>query len=152
MKPDQDGYQIDAAVTTLQAKLLGGGMKLRRDALNAPAKVSVTWTCSDAEYDYLLTFYRTTNDGTIPFLMDLIMDNSVLTEHECRFMPGTFKVSTIKGNARKIAAQLEVVPLPPDDAYDEGLVTTFEAFGTETSESLGVLATLVNVNMPANIK
>lgn len=150
--PDQDGYQLENSMSSFGNKLGGGAMRIRRDYLNAPYKVTVTWTLDADEFNYIKTFHRFIDDGNQPFLMDLLVDNSELTEHECRFLPGQFKLGTVKGMVRKVSAQLEVVPLPADDAYDEGLVTTYEAFGSKGSESYSLLAQIINVDMPANIR
>lgn len=150
--PDQENYSIQDGVTAIYAKLEGGAGRLRKDYLHAPAIVTMQWTCDEVEFDYLRTFYRTTSEGTEPFLMDLILHGSDFTEHECRIVPKTFKTSSVKAKTYRVQAQLEVLPLPPDDALDEGLVTSFEAFGVEASLAYQLLAVILNVDMPANLK
>lgn len=152
LAPDQDNYSIADGVTAIYTKLEGGAGRIRKDYLHAPSVVTVQWTCDKAEFDYLRTFYRTTSEGTEPFLMDLLLHGSDLTEHECRFVPKTFKTSAVKAQTYKVQAQLEVMPLPPDDALDEGLVTSFEAFGVEASLAYQLLSYIVNTLMPANLK
>lgn len=152
LTPDQDGYNLEAPLSALVNKLAGGGSRLRRDLLNAPMKANVTWTLDEAQYNYIRTFHRFLDDGSQPFLMDLLVDTSTLTEHECRFIPGSFKLSTVKGGVRKVVAALEVIPIPSDDAYDEGLVTTYEAFGADGSEACALINTIANINMPGNLK
>lgn len=153
LAPDQDGYVVEWAETAVGVKLEGGAMRLRRAVLNAPVKISVTWTCDSQEFEYLKTFYRVTNEGTEPFIMSLIVASPELTQHVCRFVPKTFKTSGVRGkNLFKVQAQLEVETLYGDDAFDEGLVTSFEAFGTEAHEAYALLATLANVDMPESLK
>lgn len=153
LAPDQDGYAVDWGQSAVSTKLAGGASKLRRDYLFGPAKVSVTWTCTPAEMEYLKTFYRVTSEGTTPFEMDLIVGQPVLTRHVCRFIPKTFKTSAVRGKELfKVQAQVEAELLAYDSAFDEGLVTSFEAFGTDASPAYQLLAKIVNVTMPANIK
>jgi len=152
LTPDQDNYAVDDGANTISNKLNGGASRIRKDLLNAPLRVNVQWTCDLVEYDYLRTFYRTTQDGSEPFLMDLLTNAANLTLHVCRFIPNTFKLSGVKGVQHRVTAQLEVIPQVPDDALDEGVVTSYEAFGIEGSESYALLAEIVNINMPANIK
>lgn len=153
LAPDQDGYTVDWANSAVASKLDGGASRLRRDYIGAPAKIGCTWTCTQEEMDYLMTFWRVTKEGTTPFYMDLIMSSPALTTHVCRFRPNSFKVSGIKGKELfKVQAVVEAEPLPSDDAFDEGLVTSFESFGVEAGPAYELLAQIVNVDMPANIK
>lgn len=152
LRPDQENYQLEEGVSVVASKLLGGGSRQRMDILYAPAKLTCQWTVDEDEYNYMKTFYRFIGDGTQPFLMDLLVNDSVLTEHTCRFYPNTFKLAAVKGRMYKITATLEVELKRYDDALDEGLVTSYEAFLNEGSSAYALLATIVNVDMPANLK
>lgn len=147
--PDVSGYQVTEPGGHVYNKLSGGASKVRRDFDNAPLEVDVQWTCDEQEYNYLTTFYRVTANE--PFLTSLLIHSPSLTEHEARFIPQSFKTVAVVGMRYTVKAKLEVVPLTPDLAFDEGLVTTFEAFGQEGSVAFGLLSTLVNVNMPDNM-
>lgn len=152
LTPDQAGYSIDEDGTASYTKLRGGAGRYRRDLLNATVKVNLQWSCTADEFEYLKTFWRLTNNGVEPFLMDLIIHDGALTEHICRFIPKSFKTTSYKNGNSIVQAVLEVEPLVGDPAMDEGVVTSFEAFGNDGSECYAILATLVNVDMPANIK
>jgi len=151
LAPDQNSYSLTDGITAISTKLYGGASRLRRDYINAPVLVHVTWTVDENEFDYLRTFYRTTQDGTEPFLMDLLVHGPTMTEHECRIVPKTFKITSVMDKAYRVQAQIEAVPLPPDTDFDEGLVTAFEAFGVEASSAFALLAEIVNVTMPENM-
>lgn len=150
--PDQQGYQVQDSSAHVQTKLGGGMSRIRKDYLNAPVLVDLQWTCDPQEYNYLQTFWRIQQDGTEPFLMDLIIHSNEILEHECKFVPDTFRFTGITGERFVVKAKLEVVPPIPDDAMDEGVVTTFESFGDAGSQAYALLATLVNVTCPDNLK
>lgn len=150
LAPDVQGYQITEAGGHVYTKLSGGASKIRRDFDNAPVEVDVQWTCDEQEYNYITTFHRlTTND---PFNISLIIHSPSFTDHEARFIPGSFKTSNIQGQKYVVKAKLEVVPVTPDLDFDEGLVTTFEAFGQEGPAAYAFLSQLVNVDMPENFQ
>lgn len=151
--PEQEGYSVDFGQSAVATKLTGGASRLRRDYIFSPARISVTWMCTPTELEYLTTFYRVTSEGTTPFTMDLLVNAPELTRHVCRFVPKTFKVSGVRGkDLFKVQAQVEAELLAYDEAFDEGLVTSFEAFGSDATPAYDLLAQIVNVDMPANIK
>lgn len=150
MAPDESSYSVTDGAAHVQARLAGGASRIRTDYLNAPVKVELQWTCDENEFLYLQTFYRV--QSTTPFEMDLIVHSPGLTTHECRFVPRTFKMVGVTGMRYVVRAQLEVIPNVPDDAYDEGLVTTFEAFGADGVSAYAEVSRLINVVMPENLK
>lgn len=152
LAPDQNGYAAAEGYRHVYQKLDGGAGRQRKDILNGTYKVDVTWTVTKDDYLYLTTFHRATKEGTEPFRMDLLLTKHELVEYECRLIPGTWRLTSVKGETYVVKAQLEVVPDLGDDAFDEGLVTTYEAFGPEGAEAFADLAYLVNVLMPANIR
>lgn len=151
LAPSVDGYQAADGTGVIRVELDGGSGKYRKDVQNSAVRVDVTWHVDPDDYLYLRTFYNVHDNGTLPFLMDLVIHSASLTEHECRFIPDTFKLSQVRGNEHTVKATLEVVPAEPDPAYDEGFVVSYEAFGRDSSSAFALLATLVNVNFPAAI-
>lgn len=150
LAPDVQGYQIAEPTGHVYTKLAGGASRIRRDFDSAPVEIDVQWTCDEQEYNYLTTFHRVTANE--PFTMALIVHSPEFTDHEVRFVPASFKTSNIQGRKYVVRAKLEVVPLVSDLDFDEGLVTTFEAFGQEGPAAYGLLTQLVNVDMPGNLK
>lgn len=152
MAPDQQGYQVQDSAEHIHNKLAGGAGRIRRDYTGMPVQVDVQWTCDAGEFDYLQAFYRVQEEGTVPFLMDLIIHSNAIEEHECRFMPGTFRLTAQNGGRYIVKAKLEAIPPIPDIDLDEGIVTTFEGFGLEGALAYADLARLVNVVMPASLR
>lgn len=151
LAPDQANYAAAEGNRHVYQKLDGGAGRIRKDVLNGTWKVDVQWTVTKDDYLYLQTFYRATKEFTQPFKMDLLLTSFELVEYECRVLPGTWRLTSIKGESYIVKAQLEVVPDLGDDDFDEGLVTTYEAFGQEGSLAYADLAKLVTETMPANI-
>lgn len=151
LPPDNSGYASTEGVDVLVAKIDGGPARYRRDFIGATSTVNVTWRALSATgYKYLRAFFNTAAArGSVPFLADLILDDGALTEHECYFVPGTFGTQQVQGGVLfDVTAQFEVKPLPVDDAYNQGLIDAYAAFGEDSAEGLALLEQLVNVDLP----
>lgn len=148
LTPDIQNYAVSDVYGHIHTRLQGGRSRIRRDYLGTPLNVNVQWTCDEQEYNYLQTFYRATGFGCDAFKMDLILEAPGLLEHTCNFVPKSFQLASVRGPVYIVRATLEVIPPVPDSAYDEGLVTTFEAFGQDGAGAYEVLRVLVNISMP----
>lgn len=135
--PDQAGYTVEDGVEVLRAQLDGGAARYRRDIIGASRIVNVQWTFSQEGYLYFRAFYRTsTAQGSKPFLIDLVLDDVELTEHEAYFIPGSVRLNNVSGHRHVVAAQLEVTPTDPDASYDEALVMIYTEYGVQGAQSL----------------
>lgn len=152
LAPDQASYTVDEDGTTIATRLKGGASRYRKDILRGPVRVNLQWTCGIEDYIYLTTFYRVMEQGSLPFLMDLLVQDNYLTEHECRVVPKSWATTKVTGISYIVKAVLEVVPRVGDPPFDEGLVTTYESFGTNGSEAYGLLAVIVNDDMRVALK
>jgi hypothetical protein len=123
----------------------GGGSRTRLDMIGGDSVVDVQWSLGRAEFDQLITFYRDTiNFGADPFLMDLYLDFSELTEHECYFIPGSLKLQGQRAHRFDLTAQLEIKPLEADEELDNAIVEFFNEYESievldETLESFETL-------------
>lgn len=150
LPPDNSGYASTEGVDVLVAKVDGGPARYRRDFIGATSTVNVTWrNVTKAGYAYLRAFYNTAvARGSLPFLADLILDSADLIEHECYFVPGSFGTQSVNGGVLfDVTAQLEVKPLPIDDALNQSYVDVYTAFGEDAEEALALLEQLVNVDL-----
>jgi hypothetical protein len=110
--PDQGGYNVSDGNEVISTKLDGGSSRMRRDIVGNAYKVAVSWSLNPNDYRYVKGFHNiTVNKGADAFLMDLYVDRENLTEHECRFIPSTFKLARQRGNMFVVTAQLEVTPV-----------------------------------------
>lgn len=74
------------------------------------ATVSVRWKCTEDEYSYLQAFLRLTGNGALPFLVDLIIDDSHPIEYVASIEGGTVSLMQVEGGIRTVAASLYAVP------------------------------------------
>lgn len=128
--PDSAGYTVSAGAMAAQSQLEGGLSRFRADKENPASRVMVQWTVSPDKYRYLRAFYHTTKHGALPFLIDLVLDESTPTEYEAHFIPGTWNLREQKGQSYTVSTELEVVPTTPVDlTYEEGIVIDFDNTG-----------------------
>lgn len=153
LPPDKEGYSVTDGTEVIAVQLDGGAARYRRDVLGATSRVPVQWKLNPGNYRYLRAFYRTaTNNGATPFLIDLLMDEPTLTEHQAYFVPGSMKLSSVSGLTHTVAAELEVIPDLPDAAYDAALVMIYEEYGPYGSVTiLDELEAFANITLPDNL-
>jgi hypothetical protein len=109
--PDQDGYNVTDGPETISVDLDGGAPFVRRDQLGTYATVICQWTLGPVEFAAVRTFYKTTTvSGSLPFLIDLIVDSPALTRHKAYFKPSTFKLNSQSGLTYVVGATLLVNP------------------------------------------
>jgi len=153
--PNQAGYSVTDGQETISQKLDGGKGRYRLDVLNSSRAVNVRWNFNESEYLYFRAFYNTiTVSGSLPFLIDLVIDSSALTEHEAHFVTKSVSLSqTIAGKQFTVGAQLEIKPDIPDAEYDETIVMLVDEYGSleVAQEVLEQLEQLVNVDMPGSL-
>jgi hypothetical protein len=106
--PDKSGYSFLDGPEVLSVELAGGAPRIRLDVIGAWAKMQVQWTVGTTDYVTLRTFYGT-NKG-LPFLLDLIFEEAVPTQHRVCFAPGTFGLSEYAGLTYVVRAELFVEP------------------------------------------
>jgi len=97
---------------------------------NQPAQVDVRWVCSPGEYTYLRAFHRLVGGGSLPFLIDLVLDGGDLMEYRARFVPGSLRLDRAEGNLRSCRASLEVALADPSTVgpdADAALVASYGA-------------------------
>ena len=149
LAPDQAGYSVTEPEEVLAVQLDGGLPRFRQDLIGGAKKVTVQWTIGPADYSYLKAFYRTTvGRGAEAFLVDLILDEPVLTQHEAYFNPGTMKLTGVQGLTYTVKAELFVKPIAPDTEYDEALVELVGIYGTDTTRMLNLFEEFANVTLP----
>lgn len=129
--PSQEGYSFSDRPMVNSVDLQGGLSRVRRDLLQANGDATVQWRCNKARYEALRAFYRaTTENGSVPFELDLIVDDPDLTRHTVNWMPGTFQLAEMDGATYVVTAELEVKTLTPDTVADLAIIALFDANGT----------------------
>ena len=152
MTPAQDAYSMADGDEVLYQQLEGGGPRLRKDIENSFNRVNVQWDTTQAGYKYLRAFFITaTKKGALPFLIDLIIDEAILTEHEANFVPNTFRLSGVQGsNAFTVNAALDVKPIAPDDEYNQTIIDIYGAYDSfdAANSAIEQLDILTNTDLP----
>jgi len=154
LAPTQASYGVRDGQTTLSVKLDGGASRYRRDVLNATRAVSCEWVLSAEDFLYFRTFYNTeTVSGSGSFLIDLIIDDADLTEHEAHFVPNTVQMSVLSGTTYSVRADLEAKPITRDALYDAAIVDVYDAYGGTVAARavLNQFEQLVNVDFDGSL-
>lgn len=130
--PDQAGYSFRDRQETVSIALDGGLAKYRRDILGAATMVQVQWTLSESEYDYFRAFYKSiTLSGSVPFLIDLAIDDAVIEEYTAYFVPESIRVISAGGLYMQVTAELEVESKDRNADEDVYKVILFNEYGED---------------------
>lgn len=124
---------------------------MRLDVLDASSIVNCQWTVGPSEYAYLRQFYvLNVRQGAAAFLIDLILDDSLLTEYTARFVPDTWSLSSHSGLSYTVTAQLEIEAIEQDYEYLDRLMDLVTAYGgiENLDKVLDLLDILVNQKLP----
>ncbi len=140
----QEGYSVDDGEAVRRAKMSAGLSRIRLDHLDAAQEVDVTLVMSDSEFNYWRSFHRAILvRGSLPFLLDLMIDDSDVSEYTVQIIPGTMQ-ETVRGHAHFVQLRLEVEASEANMEYDETLVMLYDLYGEEAGELLAALEQLVN--------
>lgn len=145
----QEGYSVEDGEAVLRAKLSGGPGRQRLDMLGAASIVDVTLVLTSDEYRYWRAFFRSAIvEGSLPFLIDLVIDTADISEYQVQIIPGTTKLGSVQGDAHFVPMQLEVMMPVADAAYDIALVLLYELYGQDAGPVLDLLEYIVNEGWP----
>jgi hypothetical protein len=143
--PEESNYTFEDGQEVVRVELEGGAGRYRRDVIGAASLVRCRWLLSQEQYFYLRAFYRSTVlNGSLPFLIDLLLDIPTLTEHTAYFKNEP-RLNRVQGHMHQVQADLEVEPVALDSDYYDAVVMLFEE-GVE-SGLFATLEELVNVSM-----
>jgi len=150
LEPVQADYATQPPTEIIAQQLDGGQGRYRADVLGGSTIVNVSWILEDNDYQYLWAFFRAkTNRGATAFLIDLILEEPVMTERTVNFIPASLKLDGKSGDVYSASAQLEVQAIPEDVDLDNSLVDIWEATGgVDMPGYLNLFNIIVNVNWP----
>ncbi len=147
--PAQGEYSAAFGNEIVAVNVQDGPSWRRRDFFGAPDMVDVQWVIDKSAYNYITAFFRTTIvRGTLPFTVDLIIADAVMAEYQAVFVPGTFRLAAIRGDAYFVTGTLEVKQAAVDEEYDQALVDIYEIYGAEAPLFLNYLAYFANTVLP----
>ena len=114
--PQSDSYQLTNGSDSVEVQVEGGRSRKRRDYSSKPFELNVSWVLDQGEYQYFKSFYNTAiAKGSLPFLVDLIIDNPFLEEYAAHIKADTLVTSDPKGLAIFVTAKLEILPRTTTD-------------------------------------
>jgi hypothetical protein len=123
LPPDQDTYAYTPNASFISTQLDGGASRFRADQLGAAIVFTIQWTLSAFNYAYLMAFYRTAiNYGSLPFLIDLILDDGTMRQYTVHMLPATFNMVSQAGQSYVMGCTLEVLPNTAYAANDAAII------------------------------
>ena len=152
--PDSSNYTVKEGDDAISVTLDGGLPRQRLAVLDAAKTVECQWSLNRQSYDYFRAFYKLYTDlSGVAFLIDLIIDDSVIEEHTAFFEPGSVRLNEQRGHLYVMRAILQVKPIVRTIGYNEAIVVLFEQYGeatdTEFASVASLLETLMNTTLPA---
>lgn len=150
LKPQQGTYKERPGTETWRIDLDGGRGRYRRDIIGASSRVTVSFPLDQFEFEYFNRFYNSVaKNCSLPFLIDLVLDDVVPSEYVAYFIPGTLEKSIAGGPNHVAVVDLEVIPNANDEIFDTTFVLLYNEFGAEgIVPALDLLAEIVNVDLP----
>lgn len=140
--PDSTDYVLQNGEEVIEIEVEGGKARRRRDYLSKPSSLRVFWIFEQAEYQYFKAFFNSSlKKGSLPFLMDLIVDNPYLQEHTVSIKSGSLTMSDPLGLSIRVEAELEV-QLPIQLGFDEMIL-----FLWDKPDFLNTLEQLTNYDL-----
>lgn len=131
VRPESSSYNLTFGTEALRTELDGGRGRYRADILGASTMLEgIEWKLDPDKYNYFMAFYRTeTKRASLPFTMDLLVDNSELVTCDCNFVPGSVRLSQQSGITYIVSASIEVKrPINLDEEEeDDETISDFNA-------------------------
>lgn len=108
LPPDKSGYSFTDTAEAVHQALDGGLGRVRRSLIGVSTILNIQWTTGVEGFLYLRDFYRAwvlnPKDG---FKMDLLIDNVILDEFSCQFVPGSMRLTGVHGHTITVSCQIE---------------------------------------------
>ena len=146
--PDQASYVLTDGSAVVSTTLDGGSARYRLDLLDVANTIVVQWTFDPIKYQYWKAFYDTIIvKGSLPFALDLYMDQAVLTTHEVHIVPGTLTLASQSGLTFVVGCTIEAIPLPIDDVDNTAFINLYNIYGDNTLAMLNALQQLTNYDL-----
>lgn len=144
----ESGYGLSEPASGIAVATKGGFARTRSDIDDASMAVTANYKLTEATYNSLMLFFSTgTNNGADWFLVDLIIDNAVPTEAIAKFVGGP-QLTQVQGLNYFASVTYEVRPNAINEAFDNSIVSVFDASGGNPLTYLNLFSPIVNVNWP----
>lgn len=146
LKPYRSGYGFSLSTGIISTQTQAGMPRQRRSQVGVVHRLSATYKCTRAMWQYMLAFIRS-HVGR-PFLAYLLLDDIDHHWYECRCVNETIDVSTLGDQIFTAKIDLVVKPRPVNVGQDE-LITVIYGMGKDEQDSyFNQLEKLVNADLP----
>lgn len=145
----ESSYSFVEPESGIETQTKGGFARRSADLEDASLAVTVTWKMTEAQYVAFVTFFKVdAQNGSAPFTLDLLIDNSAFAEYTAYFSSAGPQITNIIGLNYFVTDTLEVAPLPIDENFDSSLVAVYNASNGDVETYLNWFNIIVNINWP----
>lgn len=143
--PQSPGYTVASPQdAVLRQQLDSGRGRYRANIEGGSYFVTTTYMTDDYGWQYAEAFFRSrTYNGAEPFLADLVVAGSGVSEFTVYVMPGSWQLTQAEGPIRVISVQYEVLPRDEDPLADSSLVDIWEASNGDPAGYLNGFAPII---------
>ena len=136
-RPLQDGYGATLNDGVYGFRTAGGVGRSRRALLGSVSEVDVEWTLGPDEYSQMMFMIdHQLAGGTIPFLIELILDDGELKKYTAEIDPESLELDDVEGLTYTVSATL-LVQRPP-------AAQVIRSYATIAGQTAYLLPMLVN--------
>lgn len=107
--PEQDGYGFTMAEDTRQTSIASPKSLFAPNNSENAKTLTLTWLLTGTEYADWFLFWEDHNTALLPFEIDLILDDFLLTRYIAKFVPGTWQLAQVQGTMYTVKVAINVV-------------------------------------------
>lgn len=146
LKPLRSGYAFDLSTGVVSTNTEYGLPRQRLSSVGTVHKVSPTYKCTRAQWQYFLAFLRAYRGRA--FYAYLLLDDIDHHYYECRMVNESVQVSTLGDQIFTVKLDLIVKPRPVHIDQDLGFLTIYEMAADQAEQFYNHLEKLVNQDLP----
>lgn len=146
LKPLRSGYGFELTTGVVSTSTQIGMPRQRLASIGTVHRVSPTYKCTRAKWQYFLAFMRAYRGRA--FYAYLLLDDIDMQWYECRMVNESLKVSTLGDQIFSVQVDLIVKPRPVQISQDLALLTIYEMSQAEQDDYFNHLEKLVNQDLP----
>lgn len=146
LTPVQASYGVqDTGADIVETVLDGGGPRQRVDVDGAARVATVRLALDAAQHSYLETFLHANRGQAFEF--KLTNQYGEWQIHTVRAVPGSLRLSELRGTSRVYDLQLYVEPLARNADFDATILTIYDQWGENAGKIADLLEKAVNVHI-----
>lgn len=146
LKPLRSGYGFELTTGVVSTSTQIGMPRQRLQSIGTVHRVSPTYKCTRAKWQYFLAFMRAHRGRA--FYAYLLLDDIDHHWYECRMVSESLQVSTLGDQMFSVKLDLIVKPRPVRIEQDLALLAIYEMSQAEQDDYFNHLEKLVNQDLP----